>query len=70
MTRKYYSLLTKAEDGRWYVQFGDYKKSVVAEERDSMVSKIARKDTRIITTGSKQSYINAAVAALNAEIAT
>lgn len=75
MAKKYHSLLTRT-DGKWSVQFGDYDKAVVVEERDgtycdrSRVDAVFKKDTRIITTGDQQAAIDAAVAKLNAPAAT
>lgn len=67
MARKYYSLIQRI-DGRWYPQFGDYDREVVAQERQDMRDGFEApraKDLKIICTGPKQADIEAAVAKLN-----
>ncbi len=65
MAKKYHSLLEKV-DGRWTIQFGDYDKATVIEERDGYDPSVKKKDLKIITTGPKQAEIEDAVAKLNA----
>lgn len=65
--RKYYSLLQRV-NGKWTIQFGDYDRQVVADVADDMWDQgigTKRADLKIITTGPKQSDIEAAVAKLN-----
>lgn len=42
----YYSLVYLNEDGRWGMEFGDYKRSVVEEERDAMRDSLRNADDR------------------------
>lgn len=66
--KKYFSLLQRI-DGRWTIQFGDYVKSVVNQEKIDMIDSddsLKSRDFTIITTSDDQASINAAVEALNA----
>jgi hypothetical protein len=65
--RKRYFTLAVRDDGRWAPQFGDYDRSVVADELNDYVDShdYRRKDLRILTTTDAQAAIDAAVAALN-----
>jgi hypothetical protein len=64
--RPYYTLAVRY-DGRWSCEFGDYARDVVEQElqdvRDN--SGIRKADLKIITTGSSQAAIDAAITALN-----
>lgn len=64
MGRIYNSLLIRV-DGVWTIQFGDYSKSVVEQERRDSYSDIPRKDWKIISTGDSQYEIEHALAQLN-----
>lgn len=64
MSRKYYTLLTKDVDGKWYPQFGDYSKKVVIEESRLGYRK---EQTHIIQTDGKQVSIDKRIAELNAQ---
>lgn len=64
MARKYHSLLLRT-DGRWGVEFGDYDRQCVADERDEYSRDYPARDLKIITTGDAQADINAAVEKLN-----
>lgn len=61
---KYHTLLTM-ENGRWYIQFGDYDKDVVKQEKEDDYSGFK---TKIITTGDSQEAIDKKVAELNAAL--
>lgn len=68
MSKKYYSLLQRI-DGRWTIQFGDYVKNVVYQEKLDMMdsdSDLKSRDLTIITTSDHQKMIEEAVAQLNA----
>lgn len=73
MARKYYTLLLREpRDAGWSPQFGDYDRSVVAQEGDDMRdsgSWVKGSKLKIICTGDKGSDIETAVASLNARIA-
>lgn len=62
MARKYHVLLVR-EDGNWTIDFGDYDKSVVQDERhDKRDHDIKAKDLHILTVdGDTQAAIDAAV---------
>lgn len=65
--RKYFTLCTRNEDGRWGPEFGAYSLLTVKEERaDYRESGWKAKDLKIITTGPLQADVTAAVAELNA----
>ncbi len=67
-TRSYYTLVVRepGEDSSWGPQFGDYDRSVVAEElQDTKKDWPRGSKFRILTTDGHQCSINAAVAALN-----
>lgn len=59
--KKYYSLLT-FEAGRWCIQFGDYKKSVVQDEKEDSYSD---EKCKIICTNDDQASIDQKIAELN-----
>ena len=71
MARKYYTLIERdPETKNWSIQFGDYDRTTVVEEGQSMADRVGftiAKGTKfkIISTSAKQTDINAAVAALN-----
>ena len=49
MTKAYFTLFCREKDGKWYPQFGDYSRSVVAEEaQDSYSREYKAKDRKII----------------------
>ena len=49
MARTYYTLFCRENDGKWYPQFGDYVRSVVAQEAiDSYSRDYKAKDRQII----------------------
>lgn len=69
MSKKYYSLIIRSPRAKWGVQFGDYDRSVVAEElRDMKEGHGWERGTqsKIITTSGKQKDIDAEVVLLNA----
>lgn len=71
MTRSYHVLLVRYF-GDWCIEFGDYSRSCVAQERrdciDSLAGYLKRKDTQIVSFPSDdQSAIDAHVAKLNAK---
>lgn len=59
----YYTLLVMV-DGRWCIEFGDYDKKVVEQEKFDSFSE---DKTMIIKTSPNQHAINAKVAELNGE---
>jgi hypothetical protein len=67
MTKTYYTLLSReTPKDRWVIEFGDYSRSVVRQERDDMKDgAFCDHAFKIIATGDAQSAIDAAVAALN-----
>lgn len=72
--RRYYTLVSSVSPGPWAVEFGDYSRAVVVQERDDMLDALDRdcnapKVTlfRILTTDDSQAEIDSAVAALNAK---
>jgi len=72
MARKYYTLLERQPREHWTPQFGDYNRSVVADEGDDMRnsgSHVAGTKYKIICTYDNQESINAKVAELNEGIA-
>lgn len=69
MTRRYYTLIEKADNGFWSIEFGAYDKGDCdAELEDRFEHGVRRKNLKIIATGPKQPEIDAAVAKLNQEI--
>lgn len=60
-TKKYYTLLSLVE-GKWFIQFGDYSKDVVNEEKEDSYPNCKCK---IITTSDSQEAIQAKVNELN-----
>jgi hypothetical protein len=69
MARKYFTLVERNEDGKWYPQFGDWKREVVAQEiidRRAGFEAPRAKDLKIIASGPRQVEINAAIAKFNA----
>jgi hypothetical protein len=66
---KYYSLLIREPNSfLWGVQFGDYSKAVVEQERRDSYRDTPKKNTLIITTGETQAEIDMAVKLLNDKI--
>jgi len=69
MAKKYYTLLSKQGNDPWVIEFGDYSRSVVAQEKEDM------KDSwdghlykfKIICTNDDQASINEAVAKLSGD---
>ena len=62
---RYHTLVVKFNrDDAWSVQFGDYDREVVADERDDSYGDAYR--TKIITTNDDQASINEEVRRLNA----
>lgn len=69
---KVYYTLAVLEDGKWAPQFGAYQKRVVMEERDDQYAGghgVPLKNLKIITSGEKQSEIDAVIAKLNKAMA-
>lgn len=70
MARKYHTLLTREDDGKWHIAFGDYDRQVVVDEKEGYrdgYPGYKAKDLKIITTGDRQADIAREVAMLNAE---
>ena len=68
MARQYHSLLLNSgtpEAPAWGVEFGDYSKRTVEDERAEYRRDYPAKALRIVTTGDKQADIAAEVARLN-----
>lgn len=66
MARKYFTLLVRDGAGRpWGIHFGDFDRETVEDERRDGRDYYAARDMKIITTGSRQAAINAAVTRLN-----
>jgi hypothetical protein len=73
MARRYFTLAVRwhwEEAGvlhsRWSPEFGDYDREVVESERDDYRSRdFKARDLKIISTGDKQSDIDAAIMKLN-----
>lgn len=74
MARKYYTLIDRQIGGKWAPQFGDYDRSVVADELLYHKDTAEYDDAGIIewkilaTKDDRQETINAAIAALNEKI--
>lgn len=66
-SRPYHVLLERDDTGKpWRVQFGDYDRETVEDERrDTQDNGVPRHCLKIITTGEGQADIDASVAALN-----
>lgn len=64
MARRYHTLLL-ATDGVWGVEFGDYSKRCVEDERAEYRRDYPANRLRIVTTGDSQADIDAEVARLN-----
>jgi hypothetical protein len=64
MGKAYYTLVIK-ERGKWFIQFGDYSKAAVKQEREGSYGDCASWEWRIIKTGDTQAEIEAAVDVLN-----
>ena len=60
---KYHVLLIES-NGKWYIEFGDYDRDVVLEEKSDSY---ADEKTKIITTTDVQKDIDSAVAKLNSK---
>ena len=71
MARKYYTLVS-FQDERWSIEFGDYSRNVVAEEKAGMLDDYGSvwksSELKIIVSGDTQAEINEAVAKLNATL--
>ncbi len=66
--RLYHSLLTRNSPVHpWRIEFGDYDKECVEQEREDDYSSFSKKNVKIITTTDDQPSIQAAVDDLNAE---
>lgn len=67
MARTYHWLLSRDFDGDWTIEFGDYDKSVVRDERDDYRDHgFKLKDLRIHEGPPNDKYIQGFVAKLNA----
>lgn len=67
--RTYYTLLVRDHaNDPWAIDFGDYDRECVQDERDGLVDseEYTKGNTKIIKSADDQASINAAVAALNA----
>lgn len=71
--RKYYTLITRAEGSKWVIELGSFDREDVVGEQEEMTERpkgshgyVPKKHTKIITTGSRQREIDAAVDKLNA----
>ena len=61
----YYTLLIR-QDNRWYIEFGDYSKHLVYEEkREWQYNGTLKKDTKVIRTLEDQSEVDKAVKLIN-----
>jgi hypothetical protein len=73
MAKPYYTLLSLAPDSsRWLIEFGDYSRSCVVDERNDMKGAhnyVKRTVFKIIKTQPGQCNIDAKVAALNVKTA-
>lgn len=67
MAKTYYTLLSREnKQSRWAIEFGDYSRAVVRQERDDMKDgAYCDYAFKIIETSDAQVSIDAAVAALN-----
>jgi hypothetical protein len=66
MTRRYFTLIEKADNGFWTIEFGAYdREDCKSELEDRADHGVRKKDLKIIATGPKQADIDAAVAKLN-----
>lgn len=66
--KTYYSLFCREPDGKWYVQFGDYVRSVVAQEAvDTYARDYKARDRKIVKHDDTNEALNAARAALPVE---
>lgn len=65
--RDYFTLLTREHttEGKWTIQFGDYSKAVVEQERKDSYSNYAKGNTKIIKTDDDQASIQEWVDILN-----
>lgn len=63
-----YYILASRESGKWAVEFGDYDKAIVSDERAGLIEAGTRaKDLKIIKIGTdRQTAIDAAIATVNA----
>jgi hypothetical protein len=69
--KKYYTLIAKEPNGRWSPEFGDFERSVVAQEGDDLLyAGWFDKGTKlkVIVTGPAQKEIDAAIAEINARL--
>lgn len=66
MAERYYTLAERADNGRWYPQYGSYQRDDVVLERETYRGMGCKaKDLKIITSNHEQADINAAIAKLN-----
>ena len=69
MTTTYYTLAVyDTEAKKWFPDFGDYKKSIVVEEKENLIWSyldVKPKHTKILKTNHDQQSIDAAIAKLN-----
>jgi hypothetical protein len=71
--RKYYTLVSQRLRREWCIEFGDYDRQTVVEEREDILDGLEHSDDpadqlvlfKIITTADDQDAIEAAVAKLN-----
>lgn len=69
MARKYHTLLSRDNaDSPWRIEFGDFDRETVEQERAEYRDNGAKASTlKIITTGAAQKDIESVVATLNAK---
>lgn len=67
MSKSYFTLATREDDGLWYAQFGDYDRDVVKQELDDYADggSYRRKDMRVVVTGDDQASVERGVRRLN-----
>lgn len=67
MSKQYHTLLSRPnKQHTWHIEFGDYSRSCVEDERNDMREGADRgTQFKIITTDDQQASIDAAVAKLN-----
>jgi len=65
--KTYYTIAIRRDDGKWYPEFGDYDREVVADERADILhgAEVTAKNVKIIRSNHAQADIDAAIAKLN-----
>lgn len=48
MSKVYYTLFTREDDGKWYPQFGDYDRKTVIDEMREYRNEYKAKDIRVV----------------------